>query len=218
MGTVGLTAKAEKFSWQVSSVKMLRFALAVLLGAVHLSHAELHPEWPTAPPAPLSSDEHLVVPTVEPTVLPTALQLPKCKCPKNWAPVCSADGKMYPNACYAECKGAEIACKLRRKGECPCRKPCPIPKIWKPVCGKDGRYYANKKAASCQGVEVECEGLCPCNCDCKRYMENGKGPVPGMPWYKENGKGPFIEDPCFWKCNNAFWLIPRPRPKPRTTA
>ena len=40
-----------------------------------------------------------------------------CYCKDTLEPVCGMDGKNYENPCFADCRGAVIACK----GQCPCR-------------------------------------------------------------------------------------------------
>merc|ERR1712098_296712 len=121
MGTLGLTAKGTKADVPLTRqfVKMLRFALAVLLfGAAHISQAELNSDFiEPEPPIP-------------------------CKCPKRYEPRCGVDGKTYANECLIGCQGVKQACQ----GECPCASEgCKCPERYEPRCGVDGKTYAIRR-------------------------------------------------------------------------
>merc|ERR1712098_348485 len=235
MGTLGLTAKGTKADVPLTRqfVKMLRFALAVLLfGAAHISQAELNSDFiEPEPPIPCKcpkryeprcgvdgktyANECLIgcqgVKQACQGECPCASE--GCKCPEILRPVCGRDNKTYDNSCQAKCHGAVIECG----GFCPCRVPTCTVEL-RPVCTKDKMSYPNKCYAERQGVEVECEGFCPCNCDCSKWKKDGID---------------FLNrdlHPCKMKCNSP-WLIPRPgpirrprrprpvlRPRPKTVA
>merc|ERR1712098_770326 len=149
MGTLGLTAKGTKADVPLTRqfVKMLRFALAVLLfGAAHISQAELNSDFiEPEPPIP-------------------------CKCPKRYEPRCGVDGKTYANECLIGCQGVKQACQ----GECPCASEgCKCPERYEPRCGVDGKTYANECLIGCQGVKQACQGEGPCaseGCKCPEIL------------------------------------------------
>ena len=73
-------------------------------------------------------------------------------CYDLWDPVCGINGTTYPNECFADLAGVEVA----YEGEC--NNVCST--IYDPVCGIDGTTYTNECFAHLAGVEVAYEGEC----------------------------------------------------------
>merc|ERR1712198_480067 len=99
----------------------------------------------------------------------------KCKCSKNYDPVCGNNGKTYANDCIMKCDNAA----RKHDGRCEKVQTCVCPKErlnqqraiyqeWKPVCGKDGLTYANNCDLLCNGKKKKYEG------ECKKKKRNKK--------------------------------------------
>ena len=58
-----------------------------------------------------------------------------CPCPRIHAPVCAANGKVYPNACLARCDGATVVGEVAA-GACPSAQPTSGPV--NPTAGASG--------------------------------------------------------------------------------
>ena len=100
-------------------------------------------------------------------------------CPKLWAPVICDDGKVYPNACWAQKKCATGCVPYDDwlfsggdRGNCEKPKFCPL--IWAPVICDDGKVYAN---------------------DCWAQKKCATGCVPYGDWFSLGGERGTCERP-----------------------
>lgn len=99
------------------------------------------------------------------------------RCANEVTPVCGNDGVTYPNACLADCAGANHsagACPTECGADAPCPddqpcvrgRCCDCPDESRPVCGADGEDYRNACILECAGVEPRHDGPCvdrPCD-------------------------------------------------------
>jgi len=80
----------------------------------------------------------------------------RCKCPREFDPVCATNNVTFRNACDAKCQGFVV----KHLGSCtqPCKGVCP--KFVKPVCGRDGKTYRNKCVLRNNLIEFKYDGHC----------------------------------------------------------
>jgi len=82
-----------------------------------------------------------------------------CKCPSEFAPVCTDDGITYNNVCEAKCaKGQNVKFYSTCNATCSQESKCPC--YYNPVCGTDGVTYENSCHAKLNGVAVSVSGEC----------------------------------------------------------
>jgi len=116
------------------------------------------------------------IPPPQSTLLEKKQNTLSCMCPKNYRPVCGADGKTYGNECLAKCDNVKVSHNgfcfrkrnvLSKKQNTlmslmrPIRGACMCPMFYSPVCGANGRIYGNYCQARCAGIEVVDDSECP---------------------------------------------------------
>lgn len=126
-------------------------------------------------------------------------------CTEEWNPVCSAEGKVESNPCYAgdayDCMADPSAAP---GAACTCDDMIVCTAEWKPVCGADGKIYSNACSA---GDDYDCEADmdsspgAACSCQVEPVLECNAvaGSIKGTKMGRvQKVKG---ECKCFDKCH-----------------